>query len=150
MTRVEFLRYLGAGCVFAALGTVTGCSTIPVHRTQLRGGRALVSEAEFDMLLENKDENAVLVRLDSIDEAVILVRTDAHAYRALSAVCTHQGCEVRYGKGRIRCPCHGSTFTIKGEVSRGPAPRPLPLYGVTVSEGMIEIDLTRNLQEVQS
>ena len=53
-------------------------------------------------------------------------------WKAFSATCTHQPCTVQYGTGSsIRCPCHGATFsTSNGSVLGGPAPRPLPEYGV--------------------
>lgn len=143
ITRLEFLRYIGAGCICAALGTVAGCAGIPVYRAQVSGGRASLSETEFDLLLEDREDKAVLVRPAGDYEAVILVRTETHAYRAISAVCTHQSCEVRFQNGGIRCPCHGSSFTLSGEVTRGPAKKPLPVYNVTVAKGVIEIDLTR-------
>jgi Rieske Fe-S protein len=55
-------------------------------------------------------------------------------WKAFSSTCTHQTCTVQYGGGSsIRCPCHGATFsTSNGSVLGGPAPRPLPEYGVQV------------------
>jgi len=55
-------------------------------------------------------------------------------WKAFSATCTHQPCTVSYSSGSsIRCPCHGATFsTNNGSVLGGPAPRPLPEYGVQV------------------
>lgn len=150
MTRLEFLRCLGAGCIFVAVGAVIGCAGIPVYRAQVRGGRATLSEAEFDLLLEDREDEAVLVRPAGDYEAVILVRTSARTYRAVSAVCTHQSCEVRFEHGGIRCPCHGSSFTLDGKVTRGPAKKPLPIYNVTVEEEMIHIDLTRNISGAAS
>ena len=47
---------------------------------------------------------------------------------ALSAVCTHLGCITRFlsDESTIGCPCHGSRFDLEGNVTHGPAPRPLP------------------------
>ncbi len=47
---------------------------------------------------------------------------------ALSAVCTHLGCITRHlaDEKAIACPCHGSRFDLEGNVTHGPAPRPLP------------------------
>lgn len=55
-------------------------------------------------------------------------------WKAFSATCTHQPCTVGYSSGSsIRCPCHGATFsTSNGSVLGGPAPRPLPEFGVQV------------------
>jgi cytochrome b6-f complex iron-sulfur subunit len=56
---------------------------------------------------------------------------------ALYTKCTHQGCNVDWeGKqDRFHCPCHGSIFDRHGEVSSGPAGRPLDLMNVTVQAG---------------
>jgi cytochrome b6-f complex iron-sulfur subunit len=64
-------------------------------------------------------------------------------FRALSSVCTHLGCVTRYqpGKDLIACPCHGSRYSLDGEVLAGPAPRPLPTFQMTLSpKGEIEVD----------
>ena len=54
-----------------------------------------------------------------------LVREQGQVY-ALSLVCTHLGCTLSVTSTELSCPCHGSTFNRHGEVTRGPADRPLP------------------------
>ena len=57
-------------------------------------------------------------------------------WKAFSATCTHQPCTVSYGGSSMRCPCHGATFSISdGSVLGGPAPIPLPEFGVQVDAG---------------
>lgn len=76
-------------------------------------------------------------------------KTEIHA---MSAVCTHLGCIVQHtgteagkngGKDKsvvgFSCACHGSQFTIDGEVIKGPAPEPLPWFAVAVSPEDAEI-----------
>ncbi|MDA4124762.1 MAG: Rieske (2Fe-2S) protein [Thaumarchaeota archaeon] len=55
-------------------------------------------------------------------------------WKGFSATCTHQPCTVQYGGGSaIQCPCHGATFDpSNGNVLGGPAPSPLPEYGVQI------------------
>lgn len=62
---------------------------------------------------------------------------------AMSAVCTHLGCITRYvsDENAIACPCHGSRFDLEGNVTHGPAPRPLPWLEVTVdASGQLVVD----------
>lgn len=51
---------------------------------------------------------------------------------AISRNCTHLGCRLNFieKENHLECPCHQSRFSILGEVIRGPAEKPLPLYAV--------------------
>jgi cytochrome b6-f complex iron-sulfur subunit len=62
---------------------------------------------------------------------------------ALSAVCTHLGCITRFvpDENAISCPCHGSRFDTEGNVTHGPAPRPLPWIEIGTDEkGELVVD----------
>jgi menaquinol-cytochrome c reductase iron-sulfur subunit len=58
---------------------------------------------------------------------VFLVWDGGTIVHALSATCTHLGCQVRWDAGttKFRCPCHGGVFDAQGNVVEGPPPRPL-------------------------
>ncbi len=44
----------------------------------------------------------------------------------LSSRCTHLGCKINeYSNNQLLCPCHGSTFDLSGNPTKGPATRPL-------------------------
>jgi cytochrome b6-f complex iron-sulfur subunit len=74
---------------------------------------------------------------------------------AISAVCTHLGCIVQHAESDqggldtdsksaagFACPCHGSKFTIDGDVVKGPAPTPLPWLEVSIApdDGQLVVD----------
>lgn len=67
---------------------------------------------------------------------------------ALSRTCTHLGCSVPWDeeKNRFVCPCHGSTFTLTGEVLTAPAPRPLDIYPVRIENGIVKVDTSSPLK----
>jgi menaquinol-cytochrome c reductase iron-sulfur subunit len=60
-------------------------------------------------------------------ETVFLVWDGDSTVRALSATCTHLGCQVRWETAdkRFICPCHGGVYDATGKVVGGPPPRPL-------------------------
>ncbi len=74
-------------------------------------------------------------------EKVVVTQPAAGDFKAFTAVCTHQGCTVStISNGIIKCPCHGSEFSIKdGSVKGGPAPAPLAEKTVKVHNGNIVV-----------
>ena len=62
-------------------------------------------------------------------DRVIVANTDKGMV-AVSAICTHKGCDVGY-KAEVHqfvCPCHGARFDEDGKVVRGPAKKDLQKY----------------------
>ena len=68
-------------------------------------------------------------------------------FYAISAVCTHLGCNVNHEAGKgFACPCHGSTFEADGRVRSGPAAWPLPRYAMSLSRrGELVVDTGRTV-----
>ncbi len=59
---------------------------------------------------------------------------------AVSAVCTHLGCNVRWRKDeqRFACPCHAGFYDVEGEVISGPPPRALDRFETRLKDGVLE------------
>ncbi len=66
----------------------------------------------------------------------VLLQPSAGNFIALSAVCTHLGCIVKWvdDKGEFLCPCHGGRFSTEGTVLGGPPPKALETYIVNVED----------------
>jgi cytochrome b6-f complex iron-sulfur subunit len=76
---------------------------------------------------------------------------------AISAICTHLGCIVQHvgddasssggkeSKVGFACACHGSQFTIEGDVVKGPAPEPLPWLALSIAadDGQLIVDTSK-------
>jgi Rieske Fe-S protein len=50
----------------------------------------------------------------------LLIRS-ADGFTALSLTCPHLGCTVEEKDGEMLCPCHGSRYTLEGQLLAGPA-----------------------------
>jgi cytochrome b6-f complex iron-sulfur subunit len=64
--------------------------------------------------------------------------------RAVSGICTHQGCRLALAAGpeRLVCPCHGATFALDGAVLTHRLPlalAPLPRLAVREVNGTVQI-----------
>ena len=77
-----------------------------------------------------------------------LCRMEDKGFLALSSRCTHLGCTVPWvdKEKKFVCPCHGSSFDIKGNVISSPAPRPLDLYRVTIENNTVMVDISKGIK----
>jgi len=66
-----------------------------------------------------------------------LLHPAADTFVAFDATCTHQGCPVSFVGPGFRCPCHGATYDAQGQVTGGPATKPLTKIPVTVVDGKV-------------
>lgn len=68
-----------------------------------------------------------------------VVTEDGREFSAISNVCTHLGCRVRWvsDQEQFFCPCHNAIFDRNGGVVEGPPPRPLDHYEVKEEDGQI-------------
>jgi len=75
----------------------------------------------------------------------VWVVREAGGFYALSARCTHLGCRLRHvassEQARFHCMCHGSLFSLEGEVLRGPASRHMErVYLAQAADGTLLVD----------
>lgn len=124
---------------------------IPTRRTVLRGGAwALAAAAGIGSFVslrfltpwprERTDQAIVVGFPEEIAVGSIVVMPAMHAFvgrtedgfYAVSSICPHLGCVVRWldSDQRFHCPCHGSKFEVDGRVLNGPA-----------REDLIELDV---------
>ena len=69
-------------------------------------------------------------------------------FLAVSRRCTHLGCTIPWNddKKRFDCPCHSSSFDIRGNVIRAPAPRALDIYPIHIENNMVTVDTGKPLK----
>jgi cytochrome b6-f complex iron-sulfur subunit len=71
-----------------------------------------------------------------------LARLEDGGFLALHRKCTHLGCTVPWvdTEKLFICPCHASTFDIRGSVLKAPATRALDLFKVTIENNIVFVD----------
>jgi len=76
-------------------------------------------------------------------QTVVFIDRDGEGYRALSAICQHLGCRVRWDDSRQQflCPCHGGTYDREGRVVAGPPPRGLERLNVRVNPQTSDLEV---------
>ena len=82
-----------------------------------------------------------------VAERRVFVFNTPEGFYAISAVCTHLGCNVNHEEGKgFACPCHGSAFGEDGGVRKGPAAWPLPRFAMSLSRrGELIVDARRTV-----
>jgi nitrite reductase/ring-hydroxylating ferredoxin subunit len=123
LTRRDVLR-VGLG---AAAGLAAGAGAISILRPAgpaplVGNGRPLVRDGRWVAIATLADlpvGSAVRFSTVAFDGYVV---NDAGTIRALSSVCTHMGCTLAYRSEYqdLRCPCHGASFDLSGELANGP------------------------------
>jgi menaquinol-cytochrome c reductase iron-sulfur subunit len=70
-----------------------------------------------------------------------ILTENGREFIAMSNICTHLGCRVRWigDQQRFFCPCHNAIFDKDGEVVSGPPPRPLDRFEVKVEDDQLFI-----------
>ncbi len=139
---------LGAGGVGAAALAACGGSTTPTTSGggSGGGGAAAAPSSSSSSSAGGTPFKAADVPVGggvvNADAKVVVTQPTAGAYKAFSAVCTHQGCIVsKVADGTIHCPCHGSQFDIStgAPTSASPAKKALPAKTATLNGDTVTV-----------
>jgi len=107
----------------------------------IRIGSASKVEIGVPTLYKVKTERRVGWNVTEEELAVYVLTENGSDFTAVSNICTHLGCRVRWidGKDQFFCPCHNAVFAKNGEVVAGPPPKPLEKYPVKVENDQLYI-----------
>lgn len=134
MTRMEFLKLIGAGTVAsAAIICLGSCSSSNPAAPQKVDFTIDISQSPYNVL---STQGGYIVKDD-----VIVAHTINDTFVAIRSVCTHQGGTLQYipSINLFQCPNHGSQFKTDGSLQRGPAAQAEIEYNVTVTGNIIRV-----------
>lgn len=117
---------------WAACGSLVACAGFPYVRGARRGDDILVPLTEF------VDGGGRLVEAEGL-ALPLYVRRQGDSFSAVSTRCAHRGCQVEPAGEELECPCHGSRYTLDGDLLGGPATRGLQTFPVRVEGSVVRI-----------
>ncbi len=136
MKRGEFFSAFGisAGMLFMA-PVISSCSKSMTDSTSNPAGG---TNGAVDFTVDLSSANYSVLNNNGgsvVQNNIIIARTSAGAYVALSSICTHQGSTIGFesAASRFHCPNHGSNFGLDGSVINGPALTALKKYNTQLT-----------------
>jgi cytochrome b6-f complex iron-sulfur subunit len=151
MPRAWRRRWVLEGAVAASAAGVA----VAIDRTVFTSGTAPTASAQRQLAPDSGTWHVVAERAAltggavtrfSTSGAVGFVANDNGVLAAVSGVCSHQGCLLKFNENarRLDCPCHRAAFSLSGEVlfSELPtAPPPLPRLAIRDEGGHVQVYL---------
>ncbi len=129
-TRRKFLQTVGEAVALGATPIVlNACAAgVATYRGTSDGATIAIPKAETSALLQ--PNGVMIVRAANFPIPIVVRNLGTAGFIALSPICSHAGCEVRVMPSSFECPCHGSVYSVAGEVEDGPAPRALQRFPI--------------------
>lgn len=150
MTRRRFLGAgIGAitGAIAVGIGGAALTSIVAPATTNRREGKWIEVGSVED--LAPGEFNRVSLAYDAKDgwlegkiKQLVYVKIIGEEVIALSATCTHLGCNVNFDEhsGRFKCPCHSGEYDANGKNISGPPPKALARLDARIEEGKLFIN----------
>lgn len=150
LSRRQLLNFLTGAAVAATAGTAlyaAGQFFVPPAELTGDGGAILAKDVlgnpipASQILAEVPGSRALVAGLAGEPTYLIVQEDGTLAPMGIVDNCTHLGCTFPWNPidQQFQCPCHGSLYAPDGSVVRGPAPLPLKLVHVVVSDDRIWI-----------
>ncbi len=129
MDRKKFVKTCGYVCLgTASMGFLQlSCVSTKTISSPIENDRLIVPLSAFE-----KEKNGerhlldyVIVQNARLPYPIYVFRFSRDDYKALYLRCTHQGTELNAYGEKLVCSAHGSEFDNRGNVTNGPATKPL-------------------------
>jgi Rieske Fe-S protein len=150
MSRKDFLStvtftlggLIGLGLGIPALIYIIG-PALKVQQEQnwIRLGSASKVELGIPTLFKSTIERETGWIVNQEEISFYVLTENGREFIAMSNVCTHLGCRVRWieDQAEFFCPCHNAVFAKDGTVVSGPPPAPLKRFEVKVEDDQLYV-----------
>lgn len=144
MDRKKFIKNCGYVCIgLSSIGTLLqSCVSTKSITVNIKGSNIIVPKQDFR---KNEDFLSYLIlNNDNLQFPIYLFRFSENKYSALYLQCTHQGAELNAYGDKLVCSAHGSEFDNEGQVTNGPAKKPLKSFPIILNQNNIIISLKKS------
>ena len=124
---------VGAGLV---VGSISSCATLPVYKTTMANNKVTVPISLF------AQSDFQVIQPKDLFYNIGLRKESNGTYTALLLRCTHADNQLMATGNGFKCSLHGSVFDKEGQVTQGPAERPLKKYPTEIISDQIIIHLS--------
>ncbi len=150
ITRRKFMS-LVTGAITALIGLGLGIPAIayiigPALKKEesqdwIRLGSTSKVELGLPTLFKTKIQRQTGWIVNEKEISVYVLSENGREFVAMSNICTHLGCRIRWIADREEffCPCHNGVFDKDGQIVSGPVPRPLDRFDTKVEDGQLFI-----------
>jgi menaquinol-cytochrome c reductase iron-sulfur subunit len=133
---------IGLGLGIPALIYIIG-PALKVQQEQnwIRLGSASKVELGIPTLFKSTIERETGWIVNQEEISFYVLTENGREFIAMSNVCTHLGCRVRWieDQAEFFCPCHNAVFAKDGTVVSGPPPAPLKRFEVKVEDDQLYV-----------
>jgi Rieske Fe-S protein len=133
---------IGLGLGIPALIYIIGPAVkVEAEQNWIRIGAASKVELGIPTLFKIMIERETGWIVNQEEISFYVLTENRREFIAMSNICTHLGCRVRWIDDREEffCPCHNAVFAKDGTVVSGPPPRPLERFEVKVEEDQLYV-----------
>jgi Rieske Fe-S protein len=131
---------IGIAMGIPALAYIIGPALQQIETTSwIRVGSASKVELGTPTLFKATIERKTGWTVNQEEISAYFLTDDGREFIAMSNICTHLGCRVRWiaDQEQFFCPCHNAAFDKSGNVVSGPPPRPLDRFEVKVEDDQL-------------
>jgi Rieske Fe-S protein len=144
MDRKEFIKSCGYAClgvtIFAPI--FNSCVSTKSINALIEGENLIIPKSDF--IRDEKWLKYLLVNNVQLKYPIYVFRESEQNFTALYLQCTHQGNELNAYGEKLVCSAHGSEFDNQGNVTNGPAKKPLRSFPVRTDHQNIFISLKKS------
>lgn len=133
---------IGAGLGIPAIAYIVGPALQRLEAQEwIRLGSAAKVELGTPTLFKTRIERKTGWIVNEEEITVYVLTEDGRDFVAMSNICTHLGCRIRWvaDSEQFFCPCHNGVFDKDGGIVSGPVPRPLDRFELKVEDGQLYI-----------